>query len=92
MNTALDFFNIVYITLVNFWRVFFYVPKIFSTFFQKSGTFLLSYVGVYMRRKNFLLADKWMTVRTEQTATTFFEESERILLKCELTAQRHRDM
>ena len=62
--------------------------KIFS---KIRNIFAFSCRSIYEEKK-FLLTDKLMTVRTEQTATTFFEESERNLLKYELTAQRHRDM
>ena len=72
-------------------RVFFMPEKVFQIFPKIRNIFAFSCRGIYEEKK-FLLTDKWMTVRTEQTATTFFEESERNLLKYELTAQRHRDM
>lgn len=73
-------------------RVFFYARKSFQIFFKNQEHFCFLVSGYLWGEKSFLLTDKWMTVRTEQTATTFFEKSERNLLKYELTAQRHRDM
>ena len=66
--------------------------KNFSTFFKNQEHFTPSCVGVYMRRKSF---SSHRQVNDRPNGTNrhdLFEESERNLLKYELTAQHHRDM
>ena len=73
-------------------RVFFYAQKYFSTFFKNQEHFRFLMSGYLWGEKSFFSqTSEWPSERNKPQRP-FFEESERNLLKYELTAQRHRDM